>query len=388
VTLRPLLQLPIDYYPAPLDASKKLFANVPSGTSACHAMASHLKRKIGRIGMQRHGRLVAKSACIAAVLTAFCLPVIPAKAAEYTMKIALVTLEDTQHWYANKLKEVLEKATKGRVEVKVFPRGQLGSPASTIQGLQLGTIEAAMYPIDFFAGVDPRAGVFSIPYMFKDRAHANKVLQDKDLYDYTLNMMNDKGIVGVMLVGQADGKYIARNPIRKVADFNGKKMRVNATDAERERMKRLGATAIPMGLGEMLTSLKSGVIDGTMSGISIHVNFNLQDISKTLLKTEDTLLITYAGISKKWLDSLPPDLRETIIKEARALQPWTIDASNREDSTLTKKWLDRGGEIIEFSPADTAEFHKKLDSVGATVTAKNPAVKAFFDKVKAVGAKN
>ena len=91
--------------------------------------------------MQRHGRLVAKSACIAAVLTAFCLPVIPAKAAEYTMKIALVTLEDTQHWYANKLKEVLEKATKGRVEVKVFPRGQLGSPASTIQGLQLGTIE-------------------------------------------------------------------------------------------------------------------------------------------------------------------------------------------------------------------------------------------------------
>ncbi len=338
--------------------------------------------------MQRHGRLVAKSACIAAVLTAFCLPVIPAKAAEYTMKIALVTLEDTQHWYANKLKEVLEKATKGRVEVKVFPRGQLGSPASTIQGLQLGTIEAAMYPIDFFAGVDPRAGVFSIPYMFKDRAHANKVLQDKDLYDYTLNMMNDKGIVGVMLVGQADGKYIARNPIRKVADFNGKKMRVNATDAERERMKRLGATAIPMGLGEMLTSLKSGVIDGTMSGISIHVNFNLQDISKTLLKTEDTLLITYAGISKKWLDSLPPDLRETIIKEARALQPWTIDASNREDSTLTKKWLDRGGEIIELSPADTAEFHKKIDSVGATVTAKNPAVKAFFDKVKAVGAKN
>jgi TRAP-type C4-dicarboxylate transport system substrate-binding protein len=338
--------------------------------------------------MQRQRRLVMKSACAAAVLMALGLANVPARAAEYTMKIALVTLDDTQHWYANKLKEVLEKATNGRVEVKVFPRGQLGSPAATIQGLQLGTIEAAMYPIDFFAGVDPRAGVFSIPYMFKDRAHANKVLQDKDLYNYTLNMMDNKGIVGVMMVGQADGRYIAKNPIRKVSDFSGKKMRVNATDAERERMKRLGATAIPMGLGEMLTSLKSGVIDGTMSGISIHVNFNLQDISKTLLKTEDTLLITYAGISKKWLDSLPPDLRATIVKEARALQPWTIDASNREDVTLTKKWLDRGGEIIEFSPEDTALFHKKIDSVGATVTAKNPAVKAFFDKVKAAGQKH
>jgi TRAP-type C4-dicarboxylate transport system substrate-binding protein len=337
--------------------------------------------------MQRQGRIVTKSAFVAAVLMALGMPHASAIAAEYTMKFALVTLEDTQHWYGNKLKEVLEKATNGRLEVKVFPRGQLGSPAATIQGLQLGTIEAAMYPIDFFAGVDPRAGVFSIPYMFKNRAHSNRVLQDKDLYNYTLNLLDDKGIVGVMVAGQADGKYIAKSPIRKVSDFNGKKLRVNATDAERERMKRLGATAVPMGLGEMLTSLKSGVIDGTMSGISIHVNFNLQDISKTLLKTEDTLLITYAGISKKWLESLPPDLRETIIKEARALQPWTIDATNREDSTLTKKWLERGGEIIELSPADTAELHRKIDSVGESVTAKNPAVKAFFEKVKATGQK-
>jgi len=308
----------------------------------------------------------------------------PARAAEYTMKIGLVTVGDSQHFFANELKKVLEKATNGRVEVQVFPRSQLGSPAAQIQGLQLGTIEGFMVPIDFFVGLDPRAGVFSIPFMFKNREQANKVLADKELYNNVLSMLDNKGVVGGMVAVAADGKYIAKNPLKHLSDFNGKKMRVNATDPERERMKRLGATAIPMGLPDMVTSLQSGVIDGTMSGMSIHANFHLETVSKVLLKTEDTLLISYGGLSKKWLDSLPADLRATIIKTARGMQKDMIEETDLEDKNLTKSWLDRGGSFITFSSADMAEMHKKLDSVGATVTAKPPELKAFYEKVKAI----
>lgn len=311
----------------------------------------------------------------------------PAQAADYTMKYAVVTVGDTQHFYGNALNERLEKATNGKLEVKVFPRGQLGSPSATIQGLQLGTIEAAMFPIDFFAGVDPRAGVFSIPFMFKSRLQANRVLEDKKLFDEIMSLFEAKGIVGLMVVTTADGKYIARDPIRKLSDFEGKKLRVNATDAERERMKRLGASAVPMGLGEMITSLKSGAIDGTMSGISIHVNFNLQDISKTLLQTQDTMLVCFAGVSKKWLDSLPKDLAATILKQARSMQPVAFKLANEEDATLTEKWLKRGGEIIHLSDADLAEMHKRIDSVGTDVTAKNPDLHAFYQRVKALSDK-
>ena len=75
-----------------------------------------------------------------------------AQSAEYTMKFGVLTFNDTQHFFGNAVKEAVEKATNGRVEVKVFPRGQLGSPSAHVQGLQLGTIEAFMAPIDFFAG--------------------------------------------------------------------------------------------------------------------------------------------------------------------------------------------------------------------------------------------
>jgi TRAP-type C4-dicarboxylate transport system substrate-binding protein len=247
--------------------------------------------------MTSTNRRTASAALLAAgLLTGFGLAS-PATAADFTMNCGTLSYNDAEHAYIIMLKQEIEKASKGRIQVDLFPRGQLGSPAATVQGQQLGTIECMAQPIDFYAGLDPRAGIFSIPFMFKNRAHSNKVLADPEVFNTVNSLLESKGIVGVMLAGQADGRYIAKNPLRKLTDFQGKKMRVNATDAERERMKRLGATAIPMGLQEMITALQNGTIDGTMSGQTIHTNFKLYTYSKQLLKTEDTLLVTYGTIS-------------------------------------------------------------------------------------------
>jgi TRAP-type transport system periplasmic protein len=322
----------------------------------------------------------------AALLLAPCL-VVPAGAADFTLKYGVVTQGDMQHLYGLKLKEVVEKATNGRVEVKVFPGGQLGAPQAHIEGLQLGTIEGYSNPADFFAGVDSRFGTFSIPYLFKDRDHANRTLADPELRAYILGMAESKGLVGVNVAGQAESHYFAKNPIRRLADFNGKKLRVNATAAERARMQAFGATAVPMGLGEMITSLQNGVIDGTMSGISIYVNFNLQNVSKTITETNDTLLVSFGALSKPWLDTLPPDLRKTVVDEARGLQAWAIKQADDEKVALRAKWVERGGEIVTLPPEDMVELQKRLKPIGAEITKSDPNLKAFYDKVLATAAK-
>ncbi len=310
-----------------------------------------------------------------------------AQAAEYTMKFALLTINDAQHHFADAAAKAIEKATNGRIEVKVFPRGQLGSASAEVQGLQLGTIEAFEAPVDFFVGVDPRAGVFSIPFLFHGLKQCNEVMQDKKVYDSALNLLDSHGIVGGMVAGQAVGYYIAREPLRQLSDFKGKKMRVNATDAERLRMKLLGATAIPMGLAEMVTSLQNGTIDGTMSGMTIHVNFHLESVSKVLLKTDDTMLVSYTGISKKWLDTLPPDLRKTVVQTMRGMQPQFIAFANEDDEVLTKKWLALGGSFITWSKADMTKFHQLIDGVGDVVTRQNPELHAYYETVKGISSR-
>ena len=121
-----------------------------------------------------------------------------------------------------------------------------------IDGLQLGTIEAYIGPADFYVGVDPRFGVFSTPMLFKDNDHASDVVLDPALNDYILALGVPKGIVGIGTFGLGASNYAAKSPILRLADFSGKKLRVNATAMEREKMKRLGATAVPMPLNEVL----------------------------------------------------------------------------------------------------------------------------------------
>jgi TRAP-type C4-dicarboxylate transport system substrate-binding protein len=311
-----------------------------------------------------------------------------ARAAEYTIKWGLVTRGDMQEKFGHKLNEVLQKATNGRVEVKVFPGGQLGAPSAILEGVQLGTIEAYAIPADFYTGADARFGEFSIPFLFRDTAHANKTLADPELNKYILSMAENKGLVGVAIRVAAESLYFgAKKPLRHLDDFKGLKLRVNATPAERARMAALGATAVPMGLQEMITSLQNGVIDGTMSGISIYTNFNLQNVGKTLLETDDTLLISFICLSKAWLDKLPPDLAKTIVDEARKLQPWAEKAAVDEGIELRNSWKSRGGELVRLPAAEQAELVKRLKPIGAEVTKGNPALKAFYEKIQATAAK-
>jgi C4-dicarboxylate-binding protein DctP len=142
-----------------------------------------------------------------------------------------------------------------------------------------------------------------------------------------------------------------------------------------------------MGLPEMITSLQNGVIDGTMSGISIYTNFNLQNVGKTLTETHDTLLISYGALSKAWLDKLPPDLRKIVVDEARKLQSWARQTAVDENVELRQKWIERGGEIVTLPPADQAELEKRLKPIGVEVTKGDPMLKAFYDKIQATAAK-
>jgi TRAP-type C4-dicarboxylate transport system substrate-binding protein len=310
-----------------------------------------------------------------------------AVAADYTMKLGLSSAEDSEHASARAQKAAIEAATGGKVEVQIFPRGQLGSQSASIQGLQLGTVEGFITPGDFYAGIDPRMGVLSFPFLFKDRAHANRVMADPAIAEKIATLLDAKGIIGCGTFATADVRYMTRNPVIKVADFNGKKMRINGTDAERERFKRLGATSVPMNLADMLTALQNGTIDGSGSGITIWVNFNLETVSKDLLQIEDTLIVTYCGLSKKWLDTMPADLRATVIKAARSVYPQAVKASDEFNETLSKKWEAKGGRLNRLSDAEQKEVREKLSTVGEAITEGKPELRAAYNELKAASAK-
>jgi TRAP-type C4-dicarboxylate transport system substrate-binding protein len=310
-----------------------------------------------------------------------------AVAADFTMKIGFATMNDIQHQWANWYKEALEARSKGRIEVKLFPRGQLGPIASQIEGLQLGTVEAFTTPADFFAGMDPRFGTFSIPLLFKDAAHAEKVLLDPAMNNEILALGADKNVQIVSVYTYAPAHYFGKQPLRRLDDFKGKKLRVNATAAERAKMRQFGASAVPMDLAEVVPGIQQGVIDGTMSATAVYVNLKFNDIAKTLTEVNDTMIVSVAAVSRPWLGKLPPELRQAVIQEGTNLQQRVNEHSRVLDQTMVKRWREAGGEMVKLPEADQARVKQLLAGIGEEVTKDNPNANAFYKKLVATGQK-
>lgn len=311
----------------------------------------------------------------------------PAAAADYTMKIGFGTINDIQHQWANWYKEALESRSKGRIEVKIFPRAQLGSIASQIEGLQLGTVESAVSPADFYSGVDPRFGVFSIPVLFRDPRHAEKVLLDGELNKEIRNLGADKGLQVVSVFTFAPAHYFGKQPLRTLEDFKGKKIRVNATAAERAKMRQFGASAVPMDLPEVVPGLQQGVIDGTMSATAIYVIFKFHDIGKVIMQTNDTMIISIGAVSRAWLNKLPADLRTVVLEEGAKLSSRTSAHSHELDAMMVKRWKEMGGEIVTLSAQEQKRMQQLLSGVGEEVTKENPNVNGFYKKMLATSRK-
>ena len=132
-------------------------------------MANHRSDMPGR-----GGRFLVPSLAIAAGLVLACAP---ARAQDFTMKFATQTLNDMQHEYIKVYKTELEKATNNRIKVEVYPASQLGGAQRQTEGLRLGTIEAAIGPVELFVGADQRFQVPALAGLYKNREHLQRVVE-------------------------------------------------------------------------------------------------------------------------------------------------------------------------------------------------------------------
>jgi TRAP-type C4-dicarboxylate transport system substrate-binding protein len=327
-------------------------------------------------------------AIAAAAALACLLPAVPAAAADFVMKIGTATINETQHQFIKFYKEEVEKASGGRIEVQIYPASQLGPIPREIEGVQLGNIQGYVGPVDFFVGVDPRFGVFSAPMLFRDEANAAATIHDPAVQKAMFDLATPKRMVGIATLDLGASDYGAKNAIMRLADFKGKKLRINGTELEREKMAKLGATGIGMPLSEVMPALDQGTIDGTISGLSVFVAFKMNDLLKVVTVTNDTFIISISVVSKPWLDTLPADLQKIVIDSGAAVQAktqqWEVDFTKK----LVNDWTALGATVHTLPADDLAQMKTLLDPVGDEATKDQPAVHDMLQMVRAAAAKN
>jgi len=328
-------------------------------------------------------RDVVRRACAAVLLSSLAASsaALAADDKPYVMKIALATVNDPLHEFAKDYAAAVEKDSGGRIKVEIYPASQLGSTQRQAEGVQFGEIQCLVVPPEFLVGIDERFELLTAPGLVKSLAEGQRLAADPAVRRLMLGLGSDKGLHGVALFLVAPSSVVSRAPIRRLADFKGKKIRVFASQFQTVAVQRLGATPKPMTLGEVLPALQDNAIDGAISSITVFTTMRYWDAAKYVTEIGQPAIFGIGEISKKWYDSLPSDLQQIIDKdaaaEATAIAPWANDFNDK----ARKAWADNGGELITLPPGDQAALLAALASVGADVSKPKPQLSAAYQIV-------
>jgi len=260
---------------------------------------------------------------------------------------------------AEKFKELLEANAPQPVRVEIFHSAQIGNEREMIEGLQLGTIEMAIAPGPL-VGFEPMMGVLDLPFIFRDREHAHRVLDGEIGAELAKNLPN----VGLRLLAYWENGFrqITNNirPIYTPADLDGVRLRLPENRIYVAHFNQQGASVVTIPFGEVFTALQQGVIDGQENSLAIAVTNKLYEVQEYLSLTNHVYGPAQVLISEIFWQKLSPEMQEAVreaAEEARDFQRQAL--ADKEQEYLEE--LKRNGMVV--NEADVEAFRNNVGPV-------------------------
>ncbi len=258
-------------------------------------------------------------------------------------------------------KSLVESASGGEIEVKLFPNGQLGKDNEVIQQVRDGIVESTISSAGGIAQHYPLVGVFDIPFAFPNIAVANRVIDQRSKFGkkFTAGL---EAKTGLKVLGMIDsGGFFAfsnsERPITKVDDMKGLKIRTMTLPTHKAMVDSLGAQATPLPWAEVYTSLQTGVAHGQMNPIPIIAFAKFDEVQKFLSITNHVITPYIWTMNKAFYDGLKPEHRKIVdwasevATEAGRGVSRVIEASDKGLPKLSKKM-----KVNVVSPEEQAKF--------------------------------
>jgi tripartite ATP-independent transporter DctP family solute receptor len=217
----------------------------------------------------------------------------------------------------------------GRHQIKVFHSRQLGEEKETIEQTRAGAIDLNRTNVALIGTFVPAMNVLAMPFLFRSIEHVQKVL-DGPIGNEILGSFEPYGFVGLAFYDSgARSIYNSVRPVRTVADMKGLRLRVQQSELMSDMIKALGAEAIELPYGQVLTGLATKLIDGAENNWPSFVTTDHYKYAGFYTLTEHTMSPEVLVMSQKAWESLSPEDRR-IFREA----------AKRSSQFMREKWKD------------------------------------------------
>lgn len=208
----------------------------------------------------------------------------------------------------------VSQKSDGRIQIKLYPNGQLGSEREVLEQLQIGAVaftKVSSLSLESFA---PLYGALNTPFIFADEEHAFRVW-DGEVGERLKVCSLDKKFRGLTFYTSGARSFYADRPILGPSDLQGLKIRVMGSQTALRMTELLGGSPAPMPYGEVYTGLQQRVIDGAENNITALTVSRHGEVAKHYSADEHIIAPDVLLVSTEVWERLSPKDR-TILEEA------------------------------------------------------------------------
>jgi TRAP-type C4-dicarboxylate transport system substrate-binding protein len=207
-------------------------------------------------------------------------------------------------------------------KLKMLVHSQLGSEENLVSGLRRNRVHFANLSAIITSTLVPEAALLYAPFLFDNEKEADFVY-DNYLVEIFTQMLAEKDLQFISWSEIGFHNVYGREPILVPADANGKRYRVSASLSSRYFAEAIGADLIPMGYGEIVQSLQTGLIEAGDNAVALYAKRGIDQEAPHYTQTRHSLGMSIIVARKEWWDQLTIDQRQ-VVKNA-----WPTPAISR-----------------------------------------------------------
>ncbi len=209
----------------------------------------------------------------------------------------------------------------GKLQIQIYPSGQLGSEQQCVELLQIGSLAITKVSAAVMESFVDEYKVLGLPYIFKSKQQAFRVL-DGEIGKELLAAPEPYLIRGLCFYDAGSRSfYTIKTPINSPGDLKGLKIRVMKSMISMDLVKTLGGSPTPISFGELYTALQSGVVDGAENNPPSFYTSHHYEVCKYYSLNEHSMVPDVLIISLKVWNDLSDQEKEWLQQAANESVP-------------------------------------------------------------------
>jgi TRAP-type C4-dicarboxylate transport system substrate-binding protein len=257
----------------------------------------------------------------------------------------------------------IKTGSQGRVEVKYYPGGVMGSDPVVLRKMRLGQLQGGVLTSSDLAAVYQDAPIYSLPFLF---ANWEQVQKARAVVDPMLAKgFEAKGLHMLGATGVGFAYVMSTKPVHSRAEIVKSKLWIPQNDSIAESTFRMGGVSpIPLPLGDVFTSLQTGLVDTVANTPSGAVALQWHGKLRYMLDLPLSYVVGYMVLDQKaWTKLSPAD--QAIVGKAFTAAAARMDANiKHDDESALAAMKKQGLKVISMDAAENARWRE----IGAKVT--------------------